>query len=320
VTIPTENIAIVISASAFLSILLLSMGILLYVRQRAKKIEMVERIRQGEEGGKMLDTHGAPSSSSTGGRILSSLGAFGKRLNPEKSVDYSQIRVKFLRAGLRRRDLIYTFWGTRFFLGILLPASFLVLRVTVFQLISYHSTVAIIMLLALLGFYLPEIWLRVMISRRKEEISRGFADLLDLLVVCVEAGMGLDAAMNRVGQEMKWSNKAWNDELNVYNLELRAGKSRRDALRNLAIRTDIEDVNSFATTLIQTDKFGTSLAQALRVYSDAFRTKRYQIAEEMAAKLPVKLVFPAILCIFPSLFVTLAGPAAIRVYQVIINP
>jgi tight adherence protein C len=158
-----------------------------------------------------------------------------------------------------------------------------------------------------------------MIARRKGMLSRGFADVLDLLVICVEAGMGLDAAINRVGKEMKWSNKAWSDELNKYNLELRAGKLRRDALRNLAMRTDIEDVNSFATTLIQTDKFGTSLAQALRVCSDTFRIKRQQRAEEIAARLPVKLVFPAILFIFPSLFVAIAGPAAIRVYQVLLH-
>ncbi len=318
-TIPTGNIPIVISASTFLTILLLSMGIFIYVRQRAKKNSIVERIRQGAEGGKVHDTGAAPSSSSTVGRILNSFGSLGKRLTSENPADYSQMRVKFLRAGLRGKDVVYAFWGIKCFLGILLPVSFLLLRVTVFQLTSYPLTVAIIVLLALLGFCLPELWLRVMIARRKEQISRGFADLLDLLVVCVEAGMGLDAAINRVGQEMKWSNKAWSDELNVYNLELRAGKLRRDALRNLAIRTDIEDVNSFATTLIQTDKFGTSLAQALRVYSDVFRTKRYQRAEEMAAKLPVKLVFPAILFIFPSLFVVLAGPAAIRVYQVLIQ-
>lgn len=247
------------------------------------------------------------------------LGSFGKRLGSEKSLDYSRMRLKFLKAGLRREDVLYVFWGARFFLGILLPGSFLLLRVTAFEVMSYHLTVAITTLLALSGFYLPEVWLRSRMARRKRLLSRGFADVLDLLVVCVEAGMGLDAAINRVGKEIRTSNKAWSDELKLFNLELRAGKLRRDALRNLAIRTDIEDVNSFVTSLIQTDRFGTSLAQALRVYSDAFRTKRYQRAEEKAAKLPVRLVGTAMGCIFPALFVTILGPALLRIYELFIK-
>ena len=127
--------------------------------------------------------------------------------------------------------------------------------------------------------------------------------------------MGLDAAINRVGEEMKLTNKALSDEFKLLNLELRAGKSRRDALQNLALRTDIEEVSNLVTLLIQTDRFGTSVAQALRVYSDAFRTERFQKAEEIAAKIPVKLVFPTILFIFPSLFVAIMGPAMIRVYE-----
>ena len=131
--------------------------------------------------------------------------------------------------------------------------------------------------------------------------------------------MGLDAAFNRVAEEIKLSNKILSDELKLLNLELMAGKARRDALRSLAMRTDLEDLNSLVTLLIQTDKFGTSVAQTLRVYSDSMRTKRYQRAEEMAAKVPVKLIFPLILFIFPSLFVTILGPALIRLYQVFLQ-
>ena len=313
-TIATGNIPIIIAASTFMSIGLLFIGIFSYARQRAKKVKIVERIGQGGE------MPGAGSSSSTAvGRILNSFRSLGKRLNPKNASDYSRMRVKFLIAGLHRQDVLYIFWGIRCFLGIFLPGSFLLLRVTIFEVISHPLTVVIVTFLAFLGFYLPEVWLRARVAGRKGELTRGFADVLDLLVVCVEAGMGLDAAITRVAEEIRRSNNAWSDELKLYNLELRAGQSRRDALKNLAIRTDIEDVNSFATSLIQTDKFGNSLAQALRVYSDTFRTKRYQRAEEKAARLPVKLVFPAILFIFPSLFVTIAGPAAIRVYQALIN-
>jgi tight adherence protein C len=154
---------------------------------------------------------------------------------------------------------------------------------------------------------------------RKRKIIEGLPDALDLLVVCVEAGMGLDAAISRVGEEIKLSHKELSDELKFLNLEMRAGKSRQEALRTFAVRTDIEEVRNFVTVLIQTDKFGTSIAQALRVYSDVFRTKRYQKAEEIAAKLPTKLIFPLIIFIFPSLFVALLGSAAIQLYENILK-
>jgi tight adherence protein C len=138
------------------------------------------------------------------------------------------------------------------------------------------------------------------------------------MVVCVEAGMGLDAAINRVGEEMKLRNEVVSEEFRLMGLELRAGKLRRDALRNLGIRTGLDEVKSLMTLLVQTDKFGTSVAQALRVHSDSMRTRRYQKAEEMAAKLPVKLIFPLILFILPSLFVVVVGPAVIRLFRILL--
>ena len=314
--IASGSMAIMISASTFVSLFLLFVGILYYVNERAKRLKLLKKIAMGEQ----ISDQGvlvSKTNRTMPAGILNLLGRLGKRVASRNSVDYSRMRVQFLRAGFRRQEVLYIFWGIRCLLGILLPGTFFVFRVTVFEIVSFPLTVAILVFLTFLGSYLPEVWLRMRIARRKERISEGFANVLDLLVVCVEAGMGLDAAMNRVGQEIELSSNAWSEELKLFNLELRAGKSRRDALRNLAIRTNVEDVNSLATTLIQTDKFGTSLAQSLRVYSDSFRTKRYQMAEEIAAKLPIKLVFPAILFVFPSLFVVLAGPAAIRVYQVL---
>jgi tight adherence protein C len=172
--------------------------------------------------------------------------------------------------------------------------------------------------MAYIGFYLPNLWLRIKSGRREEKILQGFPDALDLMVVCVEAGIGLDAAINRVGEEMKLSNKVLAEEFRLLSLELRAGKQRRDALRNLATRTGLEDVSSLVSLLIQTDKFGTSVAQALRVHSESMRIKRYQKAEELATKLPVKLVFPLIIFIFPSIFVTVMGPAIIQIFRVLL--
>jgi tight adherence protein C len=138
------------------------------------------------------------------------------------------------------------------------------------------------------------------------------------MVICVEAGIGLDAAIQRVAQEIEFSCLELSDELNFTTLELRAGKTRVDALRNLALRTNLTEINSLVTLLVQTDKFGTSMANALRVYADTYRTERYQKAEELAAKLPVKLLFPLAVFIFPSLFVVLLGPAAISIYKALI--
>jgi tight adherence protein C len=175
------------------------------------------------------------------------------------------------------------------------------------------------LLLAILGFYAPDIWLRVRTARRKDKILKGIPDALDILVVCVEAGMGLDAAIKRVADEIRLTNKPLSDELKLFNLELLAGKARQDALKNLALRTDLEDIKSLVTLIIEADKFGTSISKALRVYSDSFRTKRYLRAEEVAAKLPVKLILVLILFIFPSHFVVILGPTAIRIYQVLLN-
>ena len=319
------NMPFLISTLTFLTIVLLSLGIFFYARQRANKARLIGKITQVDEIEISEAFDAGPSSLKAKSamtmqkRIANLFGSLGKRVKPQQSLRYSRMGVKFLRAGFRRGDLHHVFWGVRCFLAVFLCVSFLLLRLTLFEVVNYRLTLAIASCLAFIGFYLPELWLRIKIRRRKDRIARGFADVLDLLVVCVEAGMGMDAAINRVAQEMRLSNKEWSEELKLFNLELRAGKLRRDALKNLAIRTDIEDVNSLATLLIQTEKFGTSLAQTLRVYSDTFRTKRYQKAEEIAAKLAVKLVLPLILCIFPSIFIVILGPAAIRLYHVLLS-
>jgi tight adherence protein C len=147
------------------------------------------------------------------------------------------------------------------------------------------------------------------ISSRKDKIQRGLPDALDLMVVCVEAGTGLDAALNRTAEEMKKTNSVLAEELGLVNLEIRAGKTRQDALKNLAWRTDLEDISNLTTLLIQTERFGTSIAQALRVHSDFMRTKRFQRAEELAQKMPIKLLFPLVLFILPMFFLITLGPA-----------
>ncbi|MEJ2731579.1 MAG: type II secretion system F family protein [Deltaproteobacteria bacterium] len=194
-------------------------------------------------------------------------------------------------------------------------AIFLVLRILVFTVMNGQLTIVLGVLIPFLGFYLPDIWLRQKTEKRQEKLLKALPDALDLMVVCVEAGMGLDEAINRVAKESKLQSKELSDEFSFLSLELRAGKQRQEALRNLAERTNLEEVNNLVTLLIQADKFGTNIADTLRVYSDSFRTERFQRAEEMASKMPVKLIFPLILFIFPALFIVMIGPAIISIYR-----
>ena len=168
------------------------------------------------------------------------------------------------------------------------------------------------------GYVLPGMLLARMAKRRAHRIRLSLADALDLLVVSVEAGLGLDQALTRVGSELAFAYPELSDELRLINLELRAGKPRAEALRNLADRTGVDDLSSLVTMLIQTDKFGTSVAQSLRLDSETLRTKRRQRAEEAAAKTGVKMVFPLVTCIFPAIWVVTIGPAIIKFVQVLL--
>jgi tight adherence protein C len=239
----------------------------------------------------------------------------GKLVSPKKGEAHSQSREKFLKAGMRSSTAAGVFWGAKLLAGICLPACFLFLSIGFFRIFSSSRVVAIAAALTLLGLYAPEIWLKIRTSKRREKISRAIPDALDLMTICLEAGMGLDATINRVAEELKLSHPVLSDELKLMTLELRGGKSRQEALRNLAVRTDVEDLTSLVLVLVQAEKFGTSVAQTLRVYADGFRTKRYHRAEEQAAKMPVKLIFPLALLMLPTLVMVLLGPAVIRIIR-----
>jgi len=314
-------ILIIISILTFLFIFLLIFGIVQYINFSQAKKKIIQKVQYAQ----YPDTYEDLKVTRRGRQesaVLSSMGwlkHLGKYFVNEKTDEYSRVKLNFLRAGFNNEDLIPIYWGLKSFLGILLPILFFLLRITVFKVVQPNVTMIICIILAIAGFYLPDLLLQIKTGRRKNKIAQGIPDALDILVVCVEAGMSLDASINRVAEEIKLNNKPLSEELKLYNLELRAGKTRVDALRNLGLRIDLEDIRNFATLLIQTDKFGTSIAQALRTYSDTFRTKRYMRAEEIAAKLPVKLMVPLIFCIFPALLVVLMGPAAIRIYQTLIK-
>ena len=313
------NFAIIISVVIASVILSLYIGISLYIRDRNKKNLLIEKIQNPDY--LVVQEDNVTESSSTSARtstlnLFRSLGSYFLKGN---TATYSQTKLNLLRAGFQRDESIALFWGLKCALGVILPVTFFLLRVTVFKLIDPTMTAGVCIGLAIAGFYLPDVFLKMKISARQEKIFQGLPDALDILVVCVEAGMGLDAAINRVAEEIQMTNRPLSEELKIYTLELRAGKSRQEALKSLAMRVDIEEIKNFTTLLIQTDKFGTSIAQALRAYSDGFRTKRFMRAEEQAAKLPVKLVVPLLLCIFPALFVVIAGPAVIKIFHAMIK-
>ena len=166
-----------------------------------------------------------------------------------------------------------------------------------------------------LGFFLPRFFLKRLIRDRQQRIRLGLPDALDLTVICVEAGLALDAAMMRVGEDLHHAHPELSDEFHIVNLEMRAGKPRADALRNLALRTGVDDIRALVDTLVQTDRFGTSVAQALRVHSDSLRTERRQRAEEQAAKTTIKMVIPLVVFVLPSIVFVTLGPAVIQLIR-----
>ena len=297
----------------FIAIMLFVLAAYLYIGYRRERWELIRRIKQiGEE----TQSEEIPSFLRTiRNAWMNFITYLGKFVKPKGEGELSHLRKKFLKAGYRGENAPIIFYGIKAFLAILLALGFFLVKLFIQKTMASLPTMFFIILFALVGFYLPNLWIQIRISSRREKIQKGLPDALDLMVVCVESGLGLDAAINRVGEEIKLSNKVLSEEFKILNLELRAGKQRRDALRDLALRTDLEDLNSLTTILIQTEKFGTSIGQALRVHADSMRTKRYQRAEEIAQKMPVKLIFPLVLFIFPSLLIVILGPAAISIFR-----
>jgi len=239
-------------------------------------------------------------------RIIKRLGTAA----PKSIAETGKLRKRLVTAGYRRSEALIVFFGMRIACAL---AAFALLATPVLTRPSLVKSLAG----CFLGYLLPSMVLARMAKRRQHKIRLGLPDVLDLLVVSVEAGLGLDQAIQRVGEELTFAHPDLSDELRLINLELRAGKARSEALHNLAERTGVDDVESLVAMLVQTDKFGTSVAQSLRVHSETVRTKRRQRAEEASAKLGAKMVFPLVFCIFPAILVVTIGPAAIKFIQVL---
>lgn len=252
-------------------------------------------------------------------RIAKLSGPLAKLSLPAEGWEGSALRIRFMNAGYRTPSAPALFFAAKTILTVALPGLLILYTGMVNITFKSNNTFLLLLLsLAAIGYFLPNIVLARQVAYRKREVFETFPDAIDLMTVCIEAGLGLDAAIGRVGEEMRMKSSILADELHLVNLELRAGSTRERALRNLALRTGVEEVDNLVAMLIQADRFGTSVADSLRVHSESLRTKRRLRAEEMAAKIPVKMLFPLIFCVFPSMLLVLLGPAFISIYRVLL--
>lgn len=224
---------------------------------------------------------------------------------PKSPQEVSVVQKRLIRAGLREDSHLRIFYGSKVVVPLVLCAAV--------ALSSSNGSFMMYALALALGYLLPDFWLGRRIKHRQTEIRLGLPDFLDLLVVCIEAGLSLDQALARSAEEMKASRPEIADEMGLVILEQRAGRPRLDAWRNLAERVDIEIIRTLVAAIVQSDQFGTSIAKTLRVYADGLRVRRRQQVEEMAAKTPVKLVFPLVFFIFPTLFIVALGPTVLAI-------
>ena len=250
--------------------------------------------------------------------VVGLAGPFAKLSIPEGKWEDSPLRVKFINAGIRSKNAPIIFYAAKTMLPLVFAAVTYIGLQLAGESLDRNTLILVLLIAATIGCYLPNFVLSRALKARKREIFDNFPDAADLMLVCVEAGLGLDAALVRVADEMKIKSSALTEEIHLTNLETRAGSTRNQALRNLGLRTGIDEINTFATMLSQADKFGTSIGESLRVFSDDLRHKRQIRAEVIAAKLPTKMLFPLILCIFPAISMVILGPAGVQIYRVIL--
>ena len=236
---------------------------------------------------------------------------------PQGHWEASPLRIRFINAGIRSPNAAIVYYAAKTLLPLLFALAGYAGMVSANISLEREALMLVLLLLATIGCYLPNLVLNRVIKARKREIFENFPDAADLMLVCVEAGLGLDAAMVKVADEMKLKSAALMEELHLTNLETRAGNTRDQALRNLGLRTGVEEISAFVSMLSQADKFGTSVGDSLRVFAEDLRHKRQIRAEQLAAKLPTKMLFPLVLCIFPAISMVILGPAVVQVLRVI---
>jgi tight adherence protein C len=246
--------------------------------------------------------------------VVKVVGPLARLSSPHGDWESSPLRIKFLNAGIRGDNARLVYYGVKSLLPMVLALlAFVTLRAM--NNTEGLTSLMYVLIAALIGCYLPNFVVHWMRKTRQREIFETFPDATDLMLVCVEAGLGLDASLTKVAEEISRKSVALAEELHLTNLELRAGSTREKSLRNLALRTGVDEVGTFATMITQAEKFGTSIGDSLRVFSDDLRHKRQAMAEERAAKIPTKMLIPLVLCIFPSIIMVILGPAMISIIR-----
>jgi len=237
---------------------------------------------------------------------------------PSENWVNSPIRHRLTHAGWRGRAAPILFFGSKTLLAIVFPLLLFLFGGESLFSESVQTVLVQMMVLASIGYLIPNGVLHYKVSQRKRTIIENFPDALDLMTICVEAGLGLDASLKKVADEIHLKSQILGQELQLITMELRAGFSKEQALRNLASRTGVDEIELFVTMLIQSDRFGTAMSESLRIHSENLRVKRRQRAEEAAEKISLKLLFPLIFLIFPTLMLILAGPAMLQIYRLLL--
>ena len=251
------------------------------------------------------------STSKDTGKVAGPLSSYAL---PTKEKELSAIRTRLRHAGYRAESAMATFYSTKLLIGIGLPII-VILSASLFPHFTTFQVIAFALFCSFIGLMLPNFLLVRKVKKRQREILNGFPDALDMLVTCTEAGLGLNAALQRVASELSISYPVLSDELELVNAEIRVGVDRIQALRNLVDRTGIAEIRGLVSLLSQSMRFGNSVADSLRIYSEEFRDKRMQNAEELAAKIPIKMIFPLVFCLVPAFFLIGAGPAVVGVMR-----
>lgn len=304
------NTFIVLFVSLIIFLLIAALIILLggYYNQSRSGVRLHELIG-GTRSRSKLPRVGAASLT----KINSVVESLSKLSLPEEGWQNSELKLKFVRAGLVNLSDQKIFYAVKTLLSVIVPILSFIILWQFFSSFGFINIFFYVVLIAAVGYYLPDLYLRKKIKKRVMEMQEALPDVIDLLVICTESGLGLDAAINRVASDVASNSAVLSKEFYLTSLEIRAGAGRTSALKNMALRTNLEDLQSFVSMLVQADKFGTSLADSLRIQSEMMRIKRIQRAEEVAAKVPVKMLLPLILFIFPALMIVLIAPAAIHI-------
>lgn len=313
-----SNLEVLLPIVVFLSISLAAWSILsMFAGRKKEGDDRLQRIMNPSLGRKGAEDRGALRQDKLQAQVTKAANKLGQSLRPSDEAELGKVRIELLNAGFRGENAVAIFFGIKMIL-------LLIGMAVAFPIVAYGSGITrealtYTAMAGGLGFYLPGLVVGSHKKKRIEAIFLGLPDALDLMVVCVEAGLGLDAAMRRVASELATSCKVLCEEFAISNFQIQMGRPRKDVLRDLGVRTGVDELRALAAVIIQAEKFGSSIGVALRVQSDAMRLRRRQLAEERAAKTAVKIMIPLILFIFPGVFVVLVGPAGIQIANNLMN-